>query len=416
MWTINQLSTPTGSLQNVYNCDGLPLLNYERSSRSGFGRLVIGTFGYLDLYAYQQTEQHSILWLNGTSVLYSGNASLSLQIESDGSFLLSVNDQQLRGSLTLYPPLGGETIDAFREMMQLKMVPYQDPPSGTPKSNAELQALANEYFPGDPYGFDKAMALYDWTSASFIRQDLFHQLQYTGIPGSPLDLATMARVIWGCDYPGYSAQDANFMHAMLMQPASSEEDVYQQLLGVYERVKPLAIAEMQVMQQAILGLSPVSATSYPELYRGAMPMTGGYDTSDFAPSMFEYPGNWGPEGQPLVQALNEALNGCLKPGSIITTKGPWSFSNDLDGAKVWQNGILITCRPPQGAAFWPGSANITPFSLNPDTFEINMPPPTRYRIESYAWETINGKPVCHFQMTLLGYCVKPMEELSQPPE
>lgn len=403
MWNITQLQLTPTSPKQVFACDGWPILNQDRDSGSGLCRILVGTWGYLDIVASNDSST-STLTFNGQAYNYTGTASLSLSINESGDFTVEIESSQVSGVITPLPALAGPISDAFQEMLKLKMVPYQNPPSGTPKTPTEIQALADQYFPGDPFGFNKAMALYDWTSASFIRQDLFHQLRYTGLPGQPLDLNTMARVIWGCDYPGYTAKDANFMHAFLMQPATSEQDVYNQLRGTYQQVSPLAAAEMEIQEQAILSLEPVSVSDYPQLYRGAMPMTGGYNTSDFSPSMFEYPGNWGPEDEPLIQSLQDALNGTLEPGRIITTKGPWSFSNDLDGAKVWQNGILITCNPPAGATFWPGSADITAFSLNPGTFEINMPPPSRYRIDSYEWITIQGQPVCSFTMTHLGYC------------
>lgn len=170
----------------------------------------------------------------------------------------------------------------------------------------------------------------------------------------------------------------------------------------------MAIAEMNVQVDALLALEPPSVAEYPQLYRGAMPLSGGYNPGDFAPSLFEFSGNAGPTTDPLYQAFDDALNGILQPGKIITTKGPWSFSNDEAGAKVWQNGILITLNPPAGAVAWPSCADITPFSLNPDTFEVNMPPVTRYRIDAYEWITIKDKPVCHFSMTHLGYSVEPL--------
>lgn len=407
MWRITELSLTPNPPRQVYACDGAPILNHDRASDYAFCRLLVGTWGLLDIDAASGTDG-STLSFNGQILEYTEEAAVSLSIDQSGAFTVDVNGVTKSGFLKALPALGGPISQAFNQMLALKIVPYLDPPSGTPKSDAELQALADQYFPGDSFGFDKAMALYDWTSASFIRQDLFHQLRYTALSGEPLDLTSIARVIWGCNYPGYSAKDANFMNAFLMQPATSEEDVYRQLLGTYQELSPLAAAEMQIQEQAILSLAPVSVTDYPQLYRGAMPMSGGYDTSDFSPSMFEFPGNWGPESTPLVQPLEDALNGILEPGRIITTKGPWSFSNDLEGAKVWQNGILITCNPPEGASFWPGSADITPFSLNPGTFEINMPPPTRYRIDSYEWITIKGQKVCHFTMTHLGYCAQPI--------
>lgn len=410
MWTITEFSAP-GAVQQ-YACDGHPIVGHGRNNETPLTRIVVFPFGYLDVAYHELFENgpfNGIIAFNQQCVLCGPDTRLSVTISEDGGWSIIMNGVVYTGALNPMPVLVGETIEAFREMMTLKIVPYQDPPPPTvPKTDAELQTLGEQYFPGNPYNFDYAMSLYDWTSSSFIRQDLFHQLQYTGSPGGPLDLHTMARVIYGCDYPGYTHVDANFMNQFMMQPASSEEDVYNQLCGVYERVKPLAIAEMKVYENAVLSLAPPTVAEYPQLYRGAMSMSGGYDTGDFAPSMFEFPGNDGPTSEPLYQAFDEALNGTLRPGAIITTKGPWSFSNDLAGAEVWQNGILITLNPPEGATVWPGCADITAFSINPGTFEIDMPPPTRYRIEDYEWITIKDKPVCHFTMTLLGYCVEPM--------
>ncbi|MGJ8653937.1 MAG: hypothetical protein ACSHX8_11735 [Opitutaceae bacterium] len=413
MWTISNFNV-TDSIQ-LYASDGKPIENVARDESEGVCRIVISPFGYIDFESQAHDSEgltYFTLTANGQVINYTSDLSVAVSV-SVGSFTMTGPEGAVTGTLTAFPPLTGTTIEAFREMIRIQIVPYQDPPPPTvPKTDAELQTLASQYFPGNPYGFDLAMALYDWTSASFIRQDLFHQLEYTAMAGAPLDLPSMAKVIFGCSYPGYSYEDANFMNQFMMKPSTSEQDIYNQLLTVYQKVKPLAAAEMDVFANGVLSLPGISVAEYPQLYRGAMPLSGGYDTGDFSPSMFEFPGNAGPDNQPLYQALDAALQGTLTPGSIITTKGPWSFSNDLAGAKVWQNGILITLNPPPGATHWPGAGDITAFSINPGTFEINMPPPTRYRIESYQWEIIekDGKPqnVCHFTMTHLGYCVEPM--------
>ncbi|CAA6693546.1 MULTISPECIES: hypothetical protein [unclassified Lentimonas] len=414
MWSLSSFSA-SGATQ-AYACDGLPLCNAARST--GLLRIVVAPIGYLDIVATNHHEGGLIytqLEIAGESMIFGVNDSFALSITEAGEFtLISAHGNTLAGNVSALPALEGATINAFRSMMEpLKIIPYENPPGVHTKTTAEITALGNTYFPGSPYAFDLAMAIYDWTSSNFIRQDLFHQLQYTGVAGTPLDLDTMAGVIFGCNYPGYTHTDANFMHQFLMQPATSETDVYNQLLDVYEQIKPLAIAEMKVYSAGVLSLAPPTVADYPLLYRGAMSMSGGYDTGDFAPSMFEFPGNAGPTTDPLYQAFSEALEGCLKPGSIVTTKGPWSFSNNKAGAEVWQNGILITLSPPEGAKVWPGCANITEFSINPGTFEIDMPPPTRYRIEGFDWIKLPNKDgvmmdVCHFQMTLLGYCVEPM--------
>lgn len=409
MWKITSLVSASST--QVYACDGSPVLNHYRGAVDGVCRMVIAPYGYIDLVERDFHEgglDYSKLSMNDQVAVIGAETSIEITVSEATGFDVTINGASFVGQMKSLPVLPGETINAFREMIQLRIVPYQNPPSGTPKSDADLQALADHYFTGNIYGFDYAMALYDWTSSSFIRQDLFHQLQYTAMPGSPLDLPTIARVIWNCNYPGYSAKDANFMNQFMMQPATSEADVLQQLIGVEAKLKPLAMAEMDVQVNALLALPAPTLADYPQLYRGAMPLSGGYNTGDFAPSLFEFPGNAGPTTTPLYQAFADALDGILSEGSIITTKGPWSFSNDEAGAKVWQNGILITLNPPEGAEVWPSCADITAFSLNPGTFEINMPPCTRYRIDSYEWITIKDKPVCHFTMTHLGYSVEPL--------
>lgn len=411
MWAITSLNPVGLASENIYSCDGLPILDTVRGPEGSKYRIIVGSYGYLDIEdtGHQTGGPHYwTLLINGDQTYwYDGQGSLALSVSSQGAYELTGDGNSFTGVLKPLPTIAGETLTNFVKMIDMKIVPYQNPPSGTPKSVDQLTALGKQYYgESDPYSFYKAMCLYDWTSASFIRQDLFHQLQYTEAEGNPLDLTTMAQVIYGCNYPGYTHVDANFMNQFTLKPVSTEAELYQALLGVYETVKPLAISEMNLQIMSLLTLPKPTVAAYPQLYRGAMPMSGGYDTSDFAPSLFEFPGNANTT-VPLKQSLADALNGILSDGNVITTKGPWSFSNDLDGAKVWQNGILITCNPPEGATVWPGCADITPFSLNPDTFEINVPPVTRYRIDSYEWITINDKPVCHFTMTMLGYCVEP---------
>ena len=135
--------------------------------------------------------------------------------------------------------------------------------------------------------------------------------------------------IWNCQQPSDAARNEDFMNAFLMQPADSEEDVYQQLCKIHERLKPLVIAEMHVYAQAVLSLKYPTVKEYPELYRSAVSNSAGYNSDDFAPALFEYPGNWGPQEYPLSQNFEEALFGALSPGSIITAKSPWNFTQRL---------------------------------------------------------------------------------------
>jgi len=412
MWSITKLTYNEGDLTKIYCCDGLPLFHTERGPEGHMERIMVGNLGYIDIADTGHLENGPYYWslsINDAIYWYEYEAELEIAIEPDGSFRVEGDDNKLELHLKELPKLEDNIIQQFHEMIDLKIVPYLDPPVGVQKTDEQFQMLAEKYFPQDDYGFEKAIALYDWTSPNSIRQELFSLMQYTGIAGLPLDLRTMARVIWNCRFSTDSIQGEDFMNAFMLQTAASEEAIYQQLCQVYRKLQALTTAEMKLYAQAILSLNYPSVDEFPTLYRSAVPELAGYNTEDFAPSLYEYPGNWGPQEYPLIQNFEEALFGALSPGSIITSKAPWTFSNDWETTKASQNGILITCKPPEDATVWPGCANITEFSLNPEKFEINMPPPCRYRIDSYEWIDIEQKAVCHFTLTLLGYCAEPIQ-------
>jgi hypothetical protein len=366
---------------------------------------MISGQGYIDIDDVgQPTEGPKALAidLNGQRYWYDGQGHIEFLIGADGSFLALGQGNDVQGQLKSIPVVTEEVLALFKAMMEEKILPYQNPPTGTPKSVEEIAALGREKYPKDLNAFEFAMSLYDWTSADFIRVIGFNQMAYTGMPNLPVDVASFAASIWACDYPNCTAKDANFMNMFLMKPATSEADVRQQLARVEKVVQRYAMAETILLVNALLKLPKVSTLDYPLLYRGGMDISGN-TLDNVAPSFCEFPGNNGPLSAPLIYPIEKALGDMLKPGSVVTTKGPWSFSNDLDGAKVWQRGILVTCKPPEGYDEWPGGADITEFSLNPDIFEVNFPPDTRFLIESYEWITFDDKPVCHFTMRMLGF-------------
>ena len=404
MWSISSVKVNSKLATSCYVCDGLPLGSVRGQEGASF-RLMINGLGYIDINDIGHQPDGGQCWgldLNGQRYWYDGQGNLEFVIEVDGSFLASGNGNSVSGQLQAIPAVTPDVLALFKEMMDKKIVPLQNPPSGTTKSIEELRTLGEKNYPGDPNSFYYAMCLYDWTSADFIRMDAFNQFAYSAVEGLPLDIGSLAETIWACDYPGCTAKDADFMNMFLMKPAQSEEEVHQQLEQVATQVQQYAMAETILQINALFRLPKVSTKEFPELYRGGMAISGN-TLKNFAPSLLEYPGNAGPTTEPLLYPFEEALDNMLKPGSIITLKTPWSFSNDLPGAKVWQRGVLITCKPPKGYDVWPGGADITAFSLNPDTFEVNFPPNTRFQIESYEWITIENKPVCHFTMQMLGY-------------
>lgn len=402
MWSISSIKVNSNSKVSCYICDGEPL-SAIRGKKNANSRLMIDGLGYIDIDAVnQQTEKQQVIELNGQRYTYTDRANIQLAINEDGSFLATGQGNNVSGKIKRTAEVTPEVLKLFKEMIDKKIVPYQNPPSGEPKSIEELTMLGKQHYPEDPNSFYYAMCLYDWTSPSFIRMDSFNQFAYCKIQGQPLDLNSMAETIWRCDYPGCTAKDADFMNMFMMKPAASKEDVRQQLAPIASQVQQYALAETTLQINALLNLPKVSTKDYPLLYRGGMAISGN-TLMNFAPSLVEFPGNAGPTTEPLLYPLDDALNSMLEPGSIITIKTPWSFSNDLEGAKVWQRGLLFTCKPPQSCEEWPAGADITDFSLNPETFEVNFPPNTRFQVESYEWIEIQDKPVCHFTVKMLGY-------------
>ncbi|GLO61970.1 hypothetical protein MACH09_24780 [Vibrio sp. MACH09] len=409
MWSISSVKVNSKQAVSYYVCDGFPLEKVrggeKQEGQESGQRLMINGLGYIDIEDISSQPDamgELVLKLNGLSYRYHEQANIQFEIELDGTFIATGQDNHVSGKLHAIPAVTPEVLALFDEMMEHKIVPYQNPPSGTTKSIEQLQQLAEQYYPGDANGFNYAMCLYDWTSPSFIRMDAFNQFAYSGIADLPLDLDSMAKTIWQCCYTDCTARDADFMNMFMMKPATSEQDVRQQLGTVADQVQQYALAETTLQINALIRLPKVSSSEYPQLYRGGMAISGN-TLDNFAPSLVEFAGNAGPTSEPLIYPFKDALGNMLQPGSIITLKTPWSFSNDLEGAKVWQRGVLVTCKPPEGYDVWPGGADITAFSLNPDTFEVNFPPNTRLEIESYEWITIQGKPVCHFIMRMLGY-------------
>ena len=125
-------------------------------------------------------------------------------------------------------------------------------------------------------------------------------------------------------------------------------------------------------------------------------------TDRFGAQMLQFPGNAGPTSQPLQIPLTQAQIELFQPGDIFASKTCFSYSDSYQGALDWQNGIVMTIHPPEGYDYWPSGGSITPFSLNPETIELNFPRETRYRVNSTQWITVKGEPVLAIDATVLG--------------
>ncbi|KAG5178968.1 hypothetical protein JKP88DRAFT_280704 [Tribonema minus] len=87
----------------------------------------------------------------------------------------------------------------FQTMKSAGLVPYKNIPTTRPdmppRDTSHLAQQANQYFPGEQYGMDMALAVYDWTSPCFFRIHLLSYFAYTGVPGHPLDVSSIVDLL-----------------------------------------------------------------------------------------------------------------------------------------------------------------------------------------------------------------------------
>jgi hypothetical protein len=83
--------------------------------------------------------------------------------------------------------------------------PYQNVTCG--KSNDEIATLGARLFHGTPYSYTLAVAVYDWMTASFTLMVLIRVFEYT----YPLDLDSIAQMIWESDWETFTAFDHDLM-------------------------------------------------------------------------------------------------------------------------------------------------------------------------------------------------------------
>lgn len=406
MWHLKNITQSTTPKRQVYLTNG-DALNTRLGPAGTEYCLMFTGLGWINLKDIGHQDGGPHYWAIGIDTQiywYDGDGQLEITLTDELNYTITGNGNYLSGKLNPVRGITEKDIKLFQEMLDLGIIPYRNLPSGNPKSPEEIRKLGEQYFPNDPYGYFKAYAIYDWTSADFIRFDLFKQMVYTEIAGNPLDIASIAYLIWQAYYPPYIASNADFMNMFLMKPANSEQEVVAQLTEkLANKIQSYCNAEFNIFTQAVLDLPKISNQTLPELFRGAPPMSTRVPiTNRFCAQFLQFKGNAGPIGRSLEIPLKQGLDEYLQLDDIFTGKTCFSYSNNEEGAKVWQNGVLMTVQTPAGYDTWPCGADITPFSLNPKTIEYSFPLNTRYKTKKTEWITIKGKPVLHITAEMLG--------------
>ncbi|OCH85977.1 hypothetical protein OBBRIDRAFT_270469 [Obba rivulosa] len=414
MWQITTVTNATSA--QLWFSDGSPI-NKIRGGEGVSCRLIVESQGFLDITEIDFGAQ-VLLDFNGipisisTPVHNAGAATqkssssavvdVYLTLPGDGTFSVAFGttsqDERPRGgsgALKPLPLVSASDAEFFDQMITQKYVPYQNIPDAPGRTVEELKVLGKQLFPFSPHSFQLAMAVYDWTTASFTRVVFMKIFEYTGIPISPfpLDQNSVAQMIWQSNWGSYKPGDPDYMNSFMMKPASTVEDVQSQLTSVGARLHELSAVENRLLAAAWQAMPRTSLIAKPRLFSGQVDIYQlGLDR--FGIEFLQCPLNEGPIGETLIMAFASALSSYVSAGHVITTKMVWSFTDSCEDAMHYENGILLVANPPDDDAWvWEAATYITPLSDDPTKIEYTFAPGTSFLVQSVDQATVSGKQV-----------------------
>lgn len=399
MWQLVTITNPTAL--PLWCSDGLPLTNLRGGSGSS-SRFIVGGQGFLDVTDFQNGFPYGPVMdfvnFNGQTFNYTPNptAWFNLTLPGDNTFTVQAvsNGTTFSGTLKPLPTISTDDMTYLIGKIAAKYVPYQNIPGAPGKTTAQITALGLKLFPWTPYSFELAMAIYDWTTASFTRMVLLKIFEYTSIgqPPYPLDQNSLATAIWESNWGTYNPQNADYMRSFLMQPAQSLADVQSQLSTVATELQEFSEVENRILAAAFQSMPRTAFTAKPQLFSGQMDI---YQLGmvHFGIEFLECPLNSGPIGTPLTIPFDTVVDTYAAPGQVITTKMVWSFGDSMSEAMTYQNGIVLVVNPSDGAWVWDSAAYITPLSDDPTKIEYTFAPGTQFLVQSVVPTEVGGKTV-----------------------
>ncbi|KAI1737937.1 hypothetical protein F4680DRAFT_426600 [Xylaria scruposa] len=402
---------------DLWFSDGKPI-SEPRGNDGASHRLIIKEQGFLDLTEIP-TSPLLVLDANGAILFHPDSneekgplehnvapppcVGLTLQLGGNGSFTLMLTDAKIgaenhssiaSGKLKPLPSVSMADVAFIDTMIENKYIPYQNIPDAPGKTVEEIKALGLRLFPFSPHSFQLAMCVYDWTTASFTRMVLLKVFEYTSIlpPPFPLDLNSLANQIWTSNWETYKPQNEDYMHSFLMKPADSLEDVKAQLSDVAKDLQQLSTIENNILSAALQALPRTSVFQHLQLYSGQVDIAQmGLD--HFGIEFLEYPHNDGPVGQELITGFSDVLQTYVSVGKTITTKMAWSFTDSVESALHYANGILLVANFPQESAVWDTVAYVTALSDDPNKTEYLFAPRTQFEVQCVDKAMVNGTQV-----------------------
>ncbi|WP_411380052.1 hypothetical protein [Pseudomonas sp. MPB26] len=399
MWQFQSITNPSSAA--LWFSDGAPL-SVPRGGKGVSSRLIVQGQGFLDVTDFQNGFPNGpvmdIVNLNGQVFDYtpSPNVDFTLSLPGDGTFSATQLSKclTLSGQLKPLPVISSTDVDYFNQMIEDNCVPYPNIPDAPGKTTAQIAALGQQLFPFTPYSFQLAMAVYDWTTASFTRLVLMKIFEYTNIGSAPypLDQASIAAAIWASNWGTYTPQNVDYMRSFLMVPANSLQNVESQLTQVATALQTFSAVENRLLCAAFQSLPRTSIVSEPQLFSGQVDISQ-LGTEHFGIEFLQCPLNDGPVGTPLQTPLEAALDTYIQVGQVITSKMVWSFGSSLAEAMQYQNGIVLTASPPTDAWVWDTVSYITALSDDPNKIEYTFAPGSSFEVLGVAQTTVQGKQV-----------------------
>ncbi|USV98553.1 hypothetical protein KUA23_15815 [Pseudomonas pergaminensis] len=399
MWQFQSINNPSGAA--LWFSDGEPL-SVIRGGKGVSSRLIVEGQGFLDVTDFQNGFPNGPVMdfvnLNGQVVDYTPSPSVDLTLSLPGNGVFSVTQASkgitLSGQLKPLPDIAAADVAYFNQLIADNYVPYQNIPDAPGKTTAQITALGLQLFPFTPYSFQLAMAVYDWTTASFTRLVLMKIFEYTSVGTAPypLDQASIAEAIWASNWGTYTPQNVDYMRSFLMVPANSLQNVESQLAQVATALQTFSAVENRLLCAAFQSLPRTSIVSEPQLFSGQVDIAQ-LGTEHFGIEFQQCPLNEGPVGTPLQIPLEAALDTYIQVGQVITTKMVWSFGSSLTEAMQYQNGIILIANPPNNAWVWDTVSYITALSDDPIKIEYTFAPGSSFEVLAVAQATVQGKEV-----------------------
>jgi hypothetical protein len=403
MWTIASLNLSAVPGSQAYMNDGLPVVGTPRNTVGSSYRLMIAPYGYVDITdagpqpSGPAPDQLAVMT---QPYWYASNATLSLTVASNGSLSVSGDGNSFAVPLVAFPPISANDIALVDQMVKQKILPYQQLVGGARPFSA-VAALAKTFFPWTPYDYQLALALYDWTTADFFRMDVFNYFRFTAYPGQPLSAPDIVHAIWTSSWSPYTPKDAPFMNSMMMIPALSEADVALQYEKVNQQLQTYLDALKRVTAAALDAMPRTSYLSKPKLYSGQVDVSN-LSIETFPVYFTQYPGNAGPPPMNMAMPLPQALTTFMQPGQLVNLKSFMSFTDSLEEAIKYSNGIVVEMSPqkdPPTNWNWLQCAYITALSNEVDKTEYLFMPGSQFIMGQSSQQTYDGKNYTVIQMS-----------------